>query len=151
MIAALLEADHQAGREVFAAVGNAPQQSWTGRGEDMRGLAALWEAHTGMIEQTILPHLPPSERLAVVREGNRRIAAMAADLARRAGDHDADHHWLADFEELRRQFDAQCSREDIILFTLLRDSVPAPQLAEMTLHARAMRWANRRTNRQAGG
>lgn len=146
MIAALIDSDHQAAREVFATVGNSPQPSWTERADGMQGLSALWLAHSDMVDRAILPGLPPSDPLTAVAEGNRRIAALAADLGRRASDgaaerSRADRSWIADFEALKRLFEAQCDREEAVLLPQLRDSVPAPRLAEMTVRARTMRWA----------
>lgn len=145
MIAALIDSDHRAAREVFATVGNAPQPSWSERTEGLRSLAALWDAHSAMVDRTILPGLPPSDRLAAVGEGNRRFAALAAELGRRAAEYDTDAEvtgqgWLTDFEALKRLFNAQCDREEAVLLPLLRDAVPPARLAEMTHRARTMRW-----------
>lgn len=99
-----------------------------------------------MVDRTILPGLPPSDRLAAVGEGNRLFAALAAELGRRSAEHDSDpgdtgQGWIADFGEVRRLFDAQCDREEAVLLPLLRDAVPPVRLAEMTHRARTVRWA----------
>lgn len=141
MIADLIQSDHRAGRELFAAVGNAPQQAWAEREGEMRALAGRWQAHTAMLEQAVLRRLPADERVTSVAEGSRRVAAMADDLARRAPQRDADHRWLADFETLRALFDTQCGREETVLLPLIRDVLAGPDLAALNEEVARLRGA----------
>ena len=150
MIAEILEADFEAGREVFAVVGNAAQPAWDERGEEMRGFALLWERHGVMLDRIVLPRLiaaagddgdDRSELAGWLRNQNGRVAALAGDLARRAKDRDADGRWLSDFEELKRLFDAQLLREQGELVSQIRNRVAPTELAEMTREARSLRQA----------
>ncbi len=142
MIAQTIEADHEAGKEVFATVGNAAQPAWDERGREMDALARLWTVHGVMLDRAIFPRLGEVGSLAEeLRAVQRRVQEMAADLARRAPQHDADDRWLADFEALKRLFDEQCRREDAALVPLIRDRVTPEDVAEMTRAARALRQA----------
>ena len=102
MIAQTIESDHDAGKEVFAVVGNAAQPAWDERAREMEALARLWMVHGLMLERAIFPRLGLGagavEDLLTL---NRRVQEMAADLARRGPEHDADGRWLADFETLK--------------------------------------------------
>lgn len=143
MIATIIEQDHEAGREFFADVGNAPQPAWDSRGGGMRDVAALWDAHGAVLEQAVFPLLSgvagQGGVVEALRLQQRRVFELATDLARRSANHDADGRWLTDFEELKAVFDAQCLREMMELILLIRDRVPPPDVAEMTRRARALR------------
>lgn len=143
MIAHLIEEDHIAGREVFSVVGNATQPAWDERGDEMRGLAALWQAHGVMLERAVLPRLRSasegpelSRRLMAL---HHEVAGLAADLAVRAPGHDAEHRWLADFERLKAAFDAQCDLEEVRLVPLIRRVASPDDIARMTRDARSLR------------
>lgn len=140
MIAQTIESDHDAGKEVFAVVGNAAQPAWDERAGEMQALARLWEVHGVMLERAVFPRLgnagAPIEELRALQ---RRVAELATDLARRGPEQDADGRWLTDFETLKRLFDEQCQWEDVALVPLIRDGVPPDQVAEMTRTARALR------------
>ncbi len=143
MIAQTIESDHDAGKEVFAVVGNAAQPAWDERGREMEALARLWTVHGVMLDRAVFPRLgdvgPLAEELRALQ---RRVQEMAADLAHRAQQqHDADGRWLTDFEALKRLFDEQCLREDVALVPLIRDRVAPEDVAEMTRAARALRQA----------
>ena len=145
MIAGIIELDHEAGREVFANVGNATQPAWDHRGDGMREFAALWDAHGAVLEQAVFKRLSGGGDLVeALRLQQRGVADRATDLARRAAEQDADGRWLTDFEELKALFDAQCLREMTELIPLIRDRVPPPEVAEMTRQARALRQARGR-------
>ncbi|HYH39213.1 MAG TPA: hypothetical protein VD860_13395 [Azospirillum sp.] len=140
MIAQTIESDHDAGKEVFAVVGNAAQPAWDERAGEMESLAKLWEVHGVMLERAVLPRLDPAAGLDGLLDLNRRVAGMATDLAERARRrHDADGRWLTDFEELKRLFDEQCLREDADLVPMIRDRAAPDAVAEMTRTARALR------------
>lgn len=141
MIAQTIQSDHDAGKEVFAVVGNAAQPAWDERAREMDALARLWEVHGVMLDRAVFPRLgDAASSLGPLRELSRRVAEMAADLARRAErQHDADGRWLTDFEALKRLFDEQCLHEDAELLPLIRDRVAPDQVAEMTRTARALR------------
>jgi len=145
MIAAIIELDHDAGREVFANVGNATQPAWDHRGDGMREFAALWDAHGAVLEQAVFPRLSGEAKFVeALRLQQSGVVGRANDLARRAANQDADGRWLTDFEELKALFDAQCLREVTELIPLIRDRVPPPEVAEMTRQARALRQARGR-------
>lgn len=148
MIAAIIELDHEAGREVFANVGNATEPAWDHRGDGMRDFASLWDAHGAVLEQAVFSRLSgvagQGALIEALRLQQRRVFELATDLARRAANHDADGRWLTDFEELKALFDAQCLREMTELILLIRDRVPPPDVAEMTRQARALRQARGR-------
>lgn len=143
MIAAIIELDHEAGRELIANVGNAPQPAWDRRGGGMRDFADLWAMHGTILEQVVFPRLTKAtgrtDFVEALRIQHCQVADAAWELARRAGDHDADGRWLTDFEEMKARFDAQCLREMTELVPLIRDQVPPPEVAEMTRHARTLR------------
>ena len=143
MIAAIIELDHDAGRELLANVGNAPQPAWDRRGGGMRDFADLWDVHGTILEQAVFPRLTKAagrnDLVETLRIQHRQVADMALELARRAANHDADGRWLTDFAELKSRFDAQCLREMTELIPLIRDKVPPPEVAEMTRQARALR------------
>lgn len=142
MIAAIIELDHEAGREYFADVGNSPQPSWDRREDGMRAFLAHWERHGAILEQVIVPRLTAtlgrSDMVETIRLQQRQVVERTGDLVRRAPQHDADGRWLTDFEELKALFDAQCLREMTELIPLVLDRVPAEEVAEMTRQARAM-------------
>lgn len=140
MIAQTIESDHDSGKETFAVVGNAAEPAWDERASEMGALARLWLVHGIMLERAVLPQLgaaaaPVQDLLAL----NRRVQELAADLARRGPDQDADGRWLADFETLKRLFDEQCRREDAELVPLIRERAAPDQVAEMTRTARDLR------------
>ncbi|HYG89148.1 MAG TPA: hemerythrin domain-containing protein [Azospirillum sp.] len=141
MIAQTIESDHNAGQEVFAVVGNAAQPAWDERTDEMRALATLWDAHGTMLERAVFPRLGDASGALIegLRSLQRQVEAMAADLARRGPEHDADGRWLADFEELKRLFDAQCQRESAELVPFIRERAAPAEIAEMTRIARALR------------
>ncbi|HEY0834505.1 MAG TPA: hemerythrin domain-containing protein [Azospirillum sp.] len=140
MIAAIIEDDHDAGRELLAAVGNAPQSAWAERGGEIQALADRWRAHGAMLEQAVFPALGTAEGVvAEVGTLQRTVAGLADDLARRAPSGETDGHWLADFERLKAAFDAQCERESGALATLIRERLPPDAIGAMTRRARALR------------
>lgn len=141
MIAQTIESDHIAVQELFAAIGNAPQPSWDERAEEMQGIVSRWQAHGTMLERAVYPRLGQAGAALIedLREAHRQVEARAADLARRAPQHDADGRWLADFEQLKRLFDAQCRLESAELVTFIHERVPPEDVAAMTRAARALR------------
>lgn len=140
MIAQTIVSDHDAGKEVFAVVGNAAQPAWEERAGEMQALSRLWEMHGVMLERAVFPRLGDAGGLVEdLRSLQHRVAASAADLAQRGAERDSDGRWLADFESLKRLFDEQCRREDSKLVPLIRDRVTPEQVAEMTRAARALR------------
>ncbi|WP_448189797.1 hemerythrin domain-containing protein [Azospirillum sp. sgz301742] len=140
MIAQTIESDHDAGKEVFAVVGNAAQPAWDERASEMQMLARLWEVHGVMLDRAVFPRLGSAGVLVEdLRSLQRQVSELAADLARRGPEHDADGRWLTDFETLKRLFDEQCQREDVDLVPLIRDRVAPDDVAEMTRTARALR------------
>lgn len=145
MIASLIELDQDAGRGVFAVVGNAPEPAWEGRGAGMEEFVRLWEAHGAMLEQAVYPRLVKAvgngNPVETLRGEQGRVIELAMDLAHRAAQRDADGRWLTDFERLKAMFDGQCLRETTVLVPLIRDRVPPPEVAEMTRQARALRQA----------
>ena len=144
MIADILESDFEAGREIFAMIGNATQPAWKKRGQEMAELAALWGKHGTLLEDVVFPHLQSvgGELLESLRLGNGRITELAQDLARRTEEGDADGRWLTDFEELKTLFDRQLLREQGELAPLILDRVPPAEIAEMTRQARSLRQAH---------
>ncbi|WP_448206224.1 hemerythrin domain-containing protein [Azospirillum sp. sgz302134] len=148
MIAAIIERDQEAGRELFADVGNATQPAWDRRGDGMREFVSLWDTHGAMLQQVVFPRLSTvvagGDLAEALRHQHGRVVELAVDLTRRAPEHDADGHWLTDFESLKAMFDAQCLREMTDLIPMIRDRVPPPQVAEMTREARALRQARGR-------
>lgn len=139
MIAQTIESDHDAGKEVFAVVGNAAQPAWDERAGEMEALARLWEVHGVMLDRAVLPRLDAAAGVGGLPDLNRRVAAMAADLAVRARQSHDDGRWLVDFETLKRLFDEQCGIEDTELVPLIRDRAAPDAVAEMTRTARALR------------
>lgn len=139
MITAIIEQDHDAGREFLADVGNATQPAWDGREQGIRGFAALWQRHGAILAQVVAPRLTGhGSVLDPLLDQQRLVAERAGDLVRRASGHDADGRWLVDFEALKALFDAQCLREETELLPLIRDHVPPADVADMTRQARAL-------------
>lgn len=142
MIAEILESDFEAGREIFAMIGNAEQPAWKKRAGEMTQLAKLWEKHGTVLEAVVFPHLEQAARgelLDALKGWNQRIVELATDLARRTESHDADGRWLTDFEELKSLFDKQLLREQGEMVPLIRDRVPPSEVADMTRMARSLR------------
>lgn len=140
MIAGMIEDDHMAGRELLAAIGNAPQPAWEERAGGMRALAERWRTHGAMLEQVVFPALGAGEgAVAGIGALQRTVAGLADDLARRAPSGEADGHWLADFERLRAAFDEQCGRESATLVALIRERLTPDAIGAMTRRARALR------------
>jgi len=142
MIAGIIEDDHNAGRELLAAIGNAPQPAWEERAGEMQALAERWRAHGAMLEQAVFPALGTGEgSVGEFRDLHRTVAGLAEDLARRAPSGETDGHWLTDFERLKAAFDAQCERESGALVRLIRERLTPDAIGEMTRRARALRTA----------
>lgn len=140
MIAGIIEDDHDAGRELLAAIGNAPQPAWEERAGEMQALAERWRVHGAMLEQAVFPALDGAAGVVEdVGALQRTVAGLAEDLARRAPSGETDGRWLTDFERLRAAFDAQCERESGALVTLIRERLPPDAIAGMTRRARALR------------
>ncbi|MBP2296731.1 hemerythrin domain-containing protein [Azospirillum rugosum] len=143
MIAAIIEQDHDAGREFFADIGNATQPAWEGRADGMAAFANLWERHGITLDRAVAPHLSAVPQLRTDLDAlltqQRLVVERARDLVRRASGRDADGRWLTDFEGLKALFDDQCQRESSHLLPVIRDRVPPEEVAEMTRAARALR------------
>ena len=143
MIAQIIEADHTAGQEAFAVVGNATQPAWDARAGEMDGFATLWDTHGTMMERAIFPRLAAAAGgaalIEALRDLQRQVTGAATDLARRAAARDEGGTWLTDFEALKRLFEAQCLRESTDLVPLIRERLPPDDIAAMTRDARALR------------
>lgn len=138
MIAGIIEDDHDAGRELLAAIGNAPQPAWEERAGEMQALADRWRAHGAMLEQAIFPALGEGA-FAAFRERQRTVAGLAEDLARRAPSGETDGRWLTDFERLKAAFDDQCLHESGALMRLIGERLAPDAIGEKTRRARALR------------
>lgn len=142
MIAAIIEQDHDAGREFFADVGNATQPAWEGRAGGMAAFASLWERHGAMLERAVAPRLSAlalHTDLDALLAQQRLVVERARDLVRRASGRDADGRWLTDFEGLKALFDDQCRREASELLPIITDRAAPEDIADMTRIARALR------------
>ncbi|HYD66279.1 hemerythrin domain-containing protein [Azospirillum sp.] len=145
MIAGIIEDDHDAGRELLAAIGNAPQPAWEERAGEMQALAERWRAHGAMLEQAVFPALGTGAlgagegSVGEFRDLHRTVAGLAEDLARRAPSGETDGHWLTDFERLKAAFDTQCERESGALVRQIRERLTPDAIGEMTRRARALR------------
>lgn len=151
MILELIQADHRAGREVFAVAGNSAFEATDERKAVFDRFSRLWAAHDAMMARIVYPQIEQEVgRVEAVEEGRGHqaaVEALIADLAARAGesnDQDLYRHpslWFADFERLKAAFERQCAIEAEEVVPLIQRRLSPERVGNLTRAAREMRSA----------
>lgn len=137
MIAEQIEADHGAGRELLALVGNSVQYGPEERGIPLERMLRLWRAHGAMLREAVIPLLPdaPSADIAAL---HGQVEVLCGSLL--GAQADEAPGWRADYVRLRELFDRQCLLESAEITPRLL-ALPASRIAEASALAGQLRGA----------
>ncbi|ACI98105.1 hypothetical protein [Rhodospirillum centenum] len=135
MIAEQIQADHGAGRELLALVGNSVQYGPEERGIPLERLLDLWRAHGAMMRDAVSPLLPDAPTAEIGALQGQVEALCGALLTAQAADAPG---WRTDHVRLRDLFDRQCLLESAEITPRLL-ALPAARIAEASALAGQLR------------
>lgn len=135
MIADQIEADHGAGRELLALVGNSVQEGSEERGIPLERLLRLWRAHGSMLREAVIPLLPDAPMADIVGLQGQVETLCGSLLAAQAADAPG---WRTDQVRLRELFDRQCLLESAEITPRLL-ALPPARMAEASVLAGRLR------------
>lgn len=149
MILELIQADHRAGREIFAVAGNSTFEATAERKAVFDRFNRLWNAHDAMMNRIVYPQIEEEiGRNPAVEDGRSNQATveeLIADLSARAGasnDQDLFRNpslWFADFERLKAAFERQCDLEAEAIMPLIQHRLSPERIGNLTRAARELR------------